>query len=166
MKKDVTYSMRMSRSVQEALKRAAQRDRRSVASLLDKIITDFLEHEGFSVRESSTQERRRFPRKRITLPSTTRLHDGLLDKSFPSVILDVSMGGALLTYPKGSEINFASTGDLPQFELCFDLPRSGDQISLGCKARRMADVGNEIQVGATFSEVSDGELQKLQAYLI
>jgi hypothetical protein len=156
----------MSRSVQEALKRAAQKDRRSVASLLDKIITDFLELEGFSIRESHDVERRKYPRRKITLPGTTRLHNGGQPRAFPSVILDVSMTGALVTYPKGSEINFASVGDLPQFELCFDLPRTGEQVCLNCKARRMADMGNEIQVGATFNETKESELQKLQAYLV
>jgi len=166
MKKDVTYSMRMSRSVQEALKRAAQKDRRSVASLLDKIITDFLEKEGFSLRESHEVERRRHPRKKITIPGTTRVRNGGVGKSIPSVILDVSMGGALVTYPKGSELNFASAGDLPQFELCFDVPRTGEQVCMNCKTRRMFDMGNEIQVGAAFSDIDEREFQKLQTYLL
>jgi predicted DNA-binding protein len=166
LKKDLTYSMRMSRRMQEALKMAAEQDRRSVASLLDKIISDYLEKEGFSIRQSFNEERRKFPRKRITLPGTTQLNTGSQAKILPSVILDVSMGGALVTYPKGSDLSFASIGEMPQFDLCFELPRSGEHVCLGCSARRISDVGNEIQVGVTFNNSSENDLQKLHDYLI
>ncbi|MBW1821727.1 MAG: hypothetical protein JRI92_08165, partial [Deltaproteobacteria bacterium] len=75
MKKDVVYSIRMSVLVRESLKRAAREDRRTVASLLDKIILDYLENErNLQLSETETdrrgfQDRRRFKRKKIALPA-------------------------------------------------------------------------------------------------
>ena len=162
MKKDAVYSMRMSSRVREALKKAAQKERRTVASLLDKVIIEYLSKEGHI---NLDDERRNFSRTRITLPAKSIVSEGNLKKSFPGVVLDLSMGGVLLTYPKGSDIPFSSIGKLPRFELCIEDPHSHEQLSLNCDTRHMRDTGNEIQVGASFIEPGKQELQKLAAYL-
>ncbi len=165
MKKDTIYSMRISRTTRDALKKTASRERRTVASLLDKIITDYLEKEGFSVREETNEERRRFPRKKITLPGITVLKSNEMTDPLPGVILDLSMGGVLLTYPKGSDLNITSVGELPVFELRFLLPSVGEQINFDCHARRISDTGNEIQIGAVFKDPEENVARKLKAYL-
>jgi len=82
MKKDVVYSIRMSILVRESLKRAAQQERRTVASLLDKIILDYLEDERyFQLSETESdrrgfQDRRGFKRKKIALPATLTIKVG------------------------------------------------------------------------------------------
>ena len=162
MKKDAVYSMRMSSRVREALKKAAQKERRTVASLLDKVIIEYLCKEGHI---NLDEERRNFSRTRITLPAKSVVSEGSLKKSFPGVVLDLSMGGVLLTYPKGSDIPFSSIGKLPRFELCIENPQSHEQLSLNCDTRHMRDTGSEIQVGASFVEPGKQELQKLAAYL-
>ena len=166
MKKDAVYSMRMSSRVRDALKTAANKERRTVASLLDKIITDYLAQEGFLRGPEFDAERRRFPRKKITVPAKTFLKIGSKDDPFPGVVLDISMGGVLVTYPKGSEIRFASTGELPHFEICLELPRLEEELCFDCNARHMRDTGNEIQVGAAFSSPKGQDLQRLNTYLM
>ena len=166
MKKDAVYSMRMSSRVRDALKTAAQRERRTVASLLDKIITDYLAQEGFLRGPEFGSERRRFARKKITVPAKTFLKIGSRDDPFPGVVLDISLGGVLVTYPKGSEIRFASTGELPNFEICLDLPRLEGELCFDCNARHMRDTGDEIQVGAAFSNPKGKDLQTLNTYLM
>lgn len=166
MKKDAVYTMRMSSRVREALKMAAKRERRTVASLLDKIITDYLAQEGYLRGPEFGTERRRFPRKKITVPARTFLKIGSKDEPFPGVVLDISMGGVLVTYPKGSEIRFSSTGELPHFEICLELPRLDEELCFDCNARHMRDTGNEIQVGAAFSNPKGDDLQRLNTYLM
>jgi hypothetical protein len=166
MKKDAVYSMRMSSRVRDALKKAAQKERRTVASLLDKIITDYLAQEGFLRGPEFDSERRRFPRKKITVPAKTYLRIGSKDDPFPGVVLDISMGGVLVTYPKGSEIKFASTGELPHFEICLELPRLEEELCFDCNARHMRDTGDEIQVGAAFRNPKGQDLQRLNTYLM
>lgn len=44
--KKATYSVVFTPGVKEALEKAAQKDRRSLSSLLEKIVIDYLEKEG------------------------------------------------------------------------------------------------------------------------
>ena len=76
MKKDAVYSMRMTRRVLEALKFAAKIECRTVASLLDKIVTDHLARNGLLSGPEFGTERRRFPRKKLTVPAKTYLIRG------------------------------------------------------------------------------------------
>ena len=163
MKKDAVYSMRMSSRVREALKKAAWKERRTVASLLDKIIIDYLSREGHVNMDA---ERRDSRRTRITLPARSIVGEGAQKKTFPGVVLDLSQGGVLMTYPKGSEIPFSSVGKLPRFELCIEDPHSHEQLNISCDTRHMRDTGNEIQVGASFIDPGEHELEKLSAYFV
>jgi predicted transcriptional regulator len=51
MRKDSTYTLRIDSRVKAALKAAARKDRRTVSSLLEKLIYDYLAREGFSLPE-------------------------------------------------------------------------------------------------------------------
>jgi hypothetical protein len=161
MKKDAVYSMRMSSRVREALKRAAQKERRTVASLLDKIIIEYLAQEGFV---NLGSERRTHHRSKITLPATSIISEGDQKKNYPGVVLDLSLGGVLLTYAKGSDIPFSSVGRLPRFELCLEDPQSHEPLKMLCDTRHMRDTGKEIQVGASFIEPEEQNIQRLAAY--
>ena len=166
MKKDAIYSMRMSSRVREALKKAAMIERRTVASLLDKIISDYLSREGILKGSEFGTERRRFPRKKITLAASTLMVRGSTRESFPGVVLDISMGGVLITYAKGSEVRFVSVGELPHFELCLELPLEDGELCFDCRARHMRDTGDEIQIGAAFSKPRGDYLQRLSSFLM
>jgi hypothetical protein len=166
VEKDAVYSMRISSKTRDALKRAARKERRTVASLLDKVIADFLQKEGFLVGPEPGGERRRFARKKITLPDRTILGTGPKAETFPGVLLDVSRGGVLVTYAKGSEIRFTSKGELPHFRVCLHVPQSRKELCFDCIARHMRDIGEEIQVGAQFSDPGERDLQRLATYLM
>jgi predicted DNA-binding protein len=166
IKKDSVYSIRMSSLVRDALKRAARKERRTVASLLDKIILDYLEKEGLILASDIGAERRRFQRKKISLPAVSLVRlDENTTAQLPCVILDISMGGVLLAYPKGGEIPVASMGELPRFEVSFRLPKSEEQLRFLCDARRMVDHSSEIHVGAMFSGFNEESKNQLQTYL-
>lgn len=111
-------------------------------------------------------ERRRFPRKKITLPARTIVGTGSKRETFPGVVLDLSQGGVLVTYPKGSEIKFTSKGELPRFKVCFRAPQGRKELCFHCIARHMRDAGEEIQVGAGFSDLQEKSLQKLAPLLM
>jgi hypothetical protein len=166
VQKDTVYSMRMSSKLREALRRAAKKERRTVASLLDKIITDFLQKEGFLSAPELGGERRRFVRKKITLPAKTILGTGTKKETSPGVILDLSRGGVLVTYVKGSEIKFTSKGELPRFRVCFHVPQARKELCFDCVARHMRDAGEAILVGASFSGPSKKSVEKLAPYLM
>lgn len=158
--------MRLHRKVREALNRAAQKECRTVASLLNKVIADYLEKEGYLVKPGFGEERRRFPRRKINLPVTTFPDRELKSEGFPGVVLDLSMGGLLLTYAKGTEIRFTSKGGLPRLRVCFHFPTAEKELSFDCVARHMRDMGSEIQVGASFDHPGKSDLLKLNSYLM
>jgi len=166
MKKDVIFSMRMNRDVRDILKKIAYKKRRTMSSLLDKIIVEYLEKEGFIDEHGTKVERRRHPRKKITLPARMALNGGSKAENFPSVILDLSKGGALLTYPKNSGLSIDLTEGLPQFSLSFELPMSRETVSFKCQARHMMDVGGEIHVGAAFKQQDLKDAERLSPYLM
>jgi hypothetical protein len=156
----------MNSKIREALGRAAKKERRTVASLLDKVITDFLQEEGVFLGSELGGERRRFHRKKVTLPATTILKNGSKSQTYPGVILNISRGGVLVTYGKGSDMQFTSKGELPHLRVCFSVPQSRKELCFDCVACHMRDTGEEIQVGASFIEPSEEKLQKLAPYLM
>ena len=165
MKKDKIYSLRMNSKVREALQRASNKERRSVASLLDKIIMDFLTQEGFLRDADFGAERRQFSRKKLTVPAETTFTEGQRQKAVSGVLLDISKGGALITYPKRSGFRFSSVGKLPDFGLELQIPGQADVLHFNCNAKHMRDTGDEIHVGASFRDAQDSQLEKLDEYL-
>jgi c-di-GMP-binding flagellar brake protein YcgR len=165
MKKDKIYSLRMNSKVRDALQRASNKEQRSVASLLHKIIMDFLTREGFLSDADYGVERRQFNRKKITVPTETTFAEGQTQKSVPGVVLDLSLGGALITYPKSSDVRFSSVGRLPDFGIEIQIPGESDALHFDCNAKHMRDTGDEIHVGASFSDPQEDQLQKLDEYL-
>lgn len=164
--KDVVYTMRMNRRVRDALRAAAERDRRSVASLLDKILTEYLVREGFLKGRDFNADRRRSPRKKVTVPTRTYLKDGDTTTFVPGVVLDISKGGALITYHKGSEVKFTFEGDVSRFRVCFELPRASQELCFDCVPRHIRDSGQGIQVGAHFTSPNEKDLETLSKYLM
>jgi hypothetical protein len=156
----------MSTVVREALKRVAQKELRTVASLLDKIILTFLEEEQYVLPHETGSDRRDFERSRIILPANTRVRFNGDQELFPCVITDIAMKGVFITYPKGSKIREYFMQDLDYFNLSFKLPQSGEELNFDCDMRRMVEVDGEVQVGAKLSEPNDVSLEKLQSYLM
>ena len=137
-----------------------------MASLLDKIITDYLSQEGYLSDVDFGAERRRFQRKKLTMPTETILKEGAEQKSVPGVLLDLSMGGALITYPKRSAFRFSSVGKLPDFGLNLKVPGKEDVLRFDCNTRHMRDTGDEIHIGASFSDPEQDQLQKLDDHFL
>lgn len=151
---------------------AAQKERRTVASLLDKIIADYLESAGLLKESTGGEDRRRFEdrrqfaRKKIRLPATTYFREASEVNSAPSVVLDISEGGILVTHAKGVDLGFSAIGKLPAFEVRLETPLKDGKLLLKCDARHMRDTGSEIQIGAAFTDLSQKDLVKLGEYLM
>lgn len=165
MKKDIVYSIRMNVLVRDALKRAAIKERRTVASLLDKIILDYLEGERYLFPFDTESERRKYQRRKIILPAESIIKSDLTTETFPCVITDIAIGGLLISYPKGSRVKSIFMNDLQRFILAFKLPQTGDIIEIQCHVRRLIEESGEFQVGALYKDVDRKALKKLKEYL-
>ena len=164
MKKEVIYSLRMSKAIRDALKAAAKRESRSIASLLDRIIKDYLEKNGFMSDSSAIKEQRWFTRKVIFEPANIFFKTESEIQKKTIVILNISLGGVLIGYPKTSEIDL-SLKDKPNFELCFEPSDQSKQLCFDCEVNRQVDSDYAVQVGAHFVNTQEEDLQSLKAYL-
>ncbi len=164
MKKEVIYSLRMDRTLRDALKKAAKKESRTVASLLEKIIKDYLAKEGFLTRADSTGDQRWFTRREIYTPAHIFFEKNSEIKKITIVIINISMGGVLIAYPKSTETYF-SAEDFPKFELCLEPEAKEKPLCFNCEANRMVDSGYGVQVGANFIDTDEGALQMLKNYI-
>ena len=166
MKKNVIYSMRISRRIKDLLKKAADRERRTVASLLDKIIIDYLQREGYLHWQDLRQEQRSVERRKIMLPAIAMQDIAGEAGNYACLVHDISTGGVLLGFPKGSSFNISSRGELPRFQLALTIPDALESVQFDCAARHMRDTGEEIQMGCMFEPYPLQEQQTLHKYLV
>jgi hypothetical protein len=165
MKKDIVYSIRMTGAVRDALNRAAKKERRSVASLLDKLITEYLEEQRYILPHEVDDDRRAHLRRKITLPALTIVEKGAERSSFPCVITDIAMGGVNITYPKGSKIKTFLLRGQEEFTLLFKIPGNGAEIVFQCDSRRFVEEEREIHVGAMITNPNPDDFNTLGIYL-
>jgi predicted DNA-binding protein len=166
MKRDHTYSMRMSKRMREALQDVAREKRCSVAALIEEIISGYLAREEPSDGLSFAGERRGDPRRKITLPCRANSLRGSKVKEFPSVILNISETGALITFPKGSQVFDLTLNELSSFNICFEVPSTNECVRFECLTRHIRDAGAEIHLGATFKEAGKSGMPKVTEYLM
>ena len=164
MKKEVIYSMRMSKAIRDALKEAAKKEGRSIASLLDRILKDYLKKNGFISDSVSIKEQRWFTRKEIFEPANIYLKAPSDIEKKTIVILNISLGGVLIGFPKTSEIDLSLKED-PKFELCLELSNLSKPLCFDCEANRQVDSDYAVQIGAHFVNTNEEDLQTLKAYL-
>ena len=164
MRKEVIYSLRMSKELRGALKKAAKEESRTVASLLDKIIKDYLAQKGLLGHLDGIKDQRWFTRKEIYKPATIRIDEKSRPKDVEIVVINISLGGVLIGYPKKTEVSF-SPEQVPRFELCMDLTEEKQSIRFNCEASRMTDSGYGVQVAANFIDADPHNLRLLRSYL-
>ena len=164
MRKEVIYSLRMSRELRDALKKAAKDESRTVASLLDKIIKDYLAQKGLLSQLDGVKDQRWFTRKEIYQPATMFVDEKKQPKQVEIVVINISLGGVLIGYPKKSNVSFSSD-KTPRFELCLDLTEEKEPIRFQCEASRMTDSGYGVQVAANFIDADPSDLHMLRSYL-
>ena len=164
MKKEVIYSLRMSKATRDSLKAAAAKESRSVASLLDRIIKDYLENSGFPSGPGSRKEQRWFTRKEIYTPAGIYFKGASEAKKDIIVILNISLAGVLIAYPKSSGIAI-SVEKLSKFKISIEMAAKADALCFDCEANRMVDSDHAVQVGARFVNATDAALQTLKANL-
>lgn len=164
MKKEVIYSLRMSRELRDALKKAAKNESRTVASLLDKIIQDYLSQKGLLTQIDGIKDQRWFTRKEIYTPATIFVGEKSQPKKVEIVVINISLGGVLIGYPKHTAVAFSSERT-PRFELCMDLSEEKQPLCFRCHASRMTDSGYGVQVAANFVDADPKDLHQLRSYL-
>ena len=145
---------------------AAQKDRRTMASLIEKIFHDYLEKEGLLTKPAFNTETRKHYRKGVMLPVKTMCMENDEECIFSGVVVNMSRGGTMVLFPKGFGIPFESGDEHPRFELCVESPKSGEDIWFDCETRHRTLHDDQIQMGAAFVNPKKESLQTLNHLLV
>jgi len=163
MKKPITICFRTSEELRGALERAAGEGRRSLSSMIELVLTEYLKrNRDFSDR--GQVERRRYPRKQVTLPAYVEVSKGSVTQH-GAVILDLSLGGMRLSVPKECVSKIYEKGEKSHFETSFTLPSENKPVRLVCKPERVVPSNGNVYVGASFVDADFTAYQRLQQYL-
>lgn len=162
MKKEITICFRTSDQLRSALEEVARKDRRSLSSAIELILTDYVSKSSLFPQQ---HERRRHTRKVVSLQA--RVKSGArAGRQHEAVILDISLSGLRLTLPKECMPEIYAGADAPQFEASFALPEEERALRFLCKPERVVPINGSIHVGASFVDSEFVDYQQLQQYLI
>ncbi len=145
---------------------AAEKDRRTMASLIEKIFHDYLEREGLLTKPDFNTETRKHVRKGTMLPVKTLCMENKGECIFSGVVVNVSSGGAMVLFPTGFGVPFESADEHTPFELCIESPKSGEDVWFDCKIRHLAINDNQIQLGAAFVNPKQDVMEMVNHFLV
>jgi len=163
MKKNISICFRTSSAIRNDLKKIARDERKSVSNVIESVIYQHLktaqELNGIG------QERRRYQRKKVSLPAFI-MSTNCPEKEFePGTVLDISMGGIRFSVPKGTKLDVQAEGNDSEFSVIFILPNESRPVKVKCRTMQACDDMDTFQVGAVLLDADFNSYQALHNYL-
>ncbi len=164
MRKERIYSLRLTSGMRKALGVAARRDRRSVASLIEKIVADYLAKEGIGWEEDPKHhERREHPRKDVSLPARLIIQGSQeIQEETEALVENMSLGGAYVSYTNGQSLPWKLESEI---HLIVRVPASASRLELTCRAIRVLRDEQRVGVGLQYQKLVNGDLDLIGRYL-
>jgi hypothetical protein len=162
MKKDNIICFRVSKDLQDSLKRVAQEDQRSLSSIIEFILTRYLKERKVFL--DVKNEKRQYPRKTLSIPAI--INKQSLKEVIVGAITEISLGGVKVLIPRDSNNEIISDSQDTMFEIVFTLPAVNVPIKLACESKRVVDSPDNIHIGAAFVDTNFQSYRALQAYLM
>ena len=164
MERDSTICFQTTSEISLALEKIAREDCQSVSSVIESIIFHYLkDNKEF---KGVYQSRRRLERKKVCLQAFLGDPDWQRREFERGTILDISFGGIRISVPKGTKIEIQSAGDPKEIRVIFSLEECPWPINLKCHLRRVSELEEEVQFGATVTDHDFYTFSTLQKYLI
>ena len=154
--RDTVICFRTSDELRKALEKVSFADRRSLSSVIENILYDYVERKQ-PVRVG--EEKRRYPRKRVSAPALVTSIDGTVHAG---MVNDLSLGGINFSVPNNFQ---QEEGDDSKISLVFTLPQSEKPLSMQCAARHVRTNG-QMNIGASLVDTDFQSYRTLQNYLI
>jgi hypothetical protein len=162
MKKDSLICFRASKDLHESLDRVAKEDRRSLSSMIEMALINYLKaRKAFKGVE---KEKRRYPRKTLSVPAVINQREQ--GQMGIGAITEISLGGVKVLIPKDFNHQIPIDSQGSRFEIVFNLPTENKPISLSCESTRVVDAEDSIHVGAFFVDADFKSYKVLQTYLM
>ena len=142
--KDALICLRISNDLRSSLRRISELDRRSLSSTIENILYTYTEQRRL---QDLAEEKRRYPRKTISVPALVRCPDGAVHAG---MVRDISLGGICVAAPRDFP---CQAGEDFRISLVFTLPKSETPLAVQCIPRHVRP-GKQVHVGASF--IDDG----------
>jgi hypothetical protein len=114
--------------------------------------------------QARTGNKRKYPRHGISVPAAINLN-GREIGSDELRMVDISLGGALLTLPKGHDLLKNLVSESASFDLTLTLPEEEEPILFTSKTSRIRKDNDVVQIGISFDEYSYYDFIKLYNFL-
>jgi hypothetical protein len=164
MKKDRLICFRVSRDVRETLAKIAQKEKRSLSSIIDIALNSYIKERKLFT--GIKNERRQYPRKGILAPALIKQSDSGETKLETGSITDISLSGLRILIPKEAKCGISTDPQAAKFEIIFTLPTENRPIYVTCESCRIVDSDENIHVGASFVDANFHSYKALQTYLM
>ncbi len=156
MTRDTVICFRTSDELRKALEKISQADRRSLSSVIENILYDYVGHRG---PKGLRGEKRRHSRKKISAPALVTDAAGTVHAG---MVNDVSLGGLHVSVPDGFPCEMRED---EKVSIVFTLPASGRPLSMQCMPRHVR-VNGQTNIGASFIDTDFQSYQALQNFLM
>jgi hypothetical protein len=164
MKKETTICFQTSSEVRSSLEKIAERESQSVSSVVESIICHYLKNDKST--EGIFQNRRRFERKKTTIPAYIGDIRWQRDDFVAGTILDISLGGIKMSIPKGTKVDIRNVRETEELSIVFRIPSCYWPISVKISPQSVSESAEEIQVGASLINPDFQAYSALQKYLM
>jgi hypothetical protein len=163
MKKDYLICFRTSEELRIAIEHYAASQRRSLSSSIETILYDYLKSQNMIL--EGKKERRRNPRKQVSIPAYISIPDTSKQNLQPGIIVDISAGGIRVSIPKGNDFEIVEDDSSLTFDLHFVLPNEKTPVNFKCNACTINGDEVETKISACFIDSDFRSYQKLNNYL-
>ena len=164
MKKDNTICFQTSSEIKSSLEKIAEKERQSVSSVVESIIYHYLKNN--KAVEGIFQNRRRFERKKVSIPAYIGYTRWQSDDFVAGTILEISLGGIKMSIPKGTEMEIQNVSKTDEISVIFRIPSCHWPISVKINPRGVYESAEEVQFGASLINPNFQAYSALQKYLM
>lgn len=164
MARSVTICFRTSENLRSELEKIAAEDRRTLSSTIENILYDHLEK-----RKSATsykEEKRRFPRKNVSVPVLISRPGEPLQEPRVGMLIDVSLGGLRISVPGGLPLELQADGESSRLSIVFTLPHIKKALTVLAVPRHVFKYEDETGIGTSFVDADLATYQTLRSYLM
>lgn len=164
MSKNITICFRTSEDLRNELEIIAKEERRSVSSIIETILHKFIEDRTEDKRVKA--EKRRYPRKTLTVPALVRELGSDDQTAQAGIVLDISLGGLQISIPNDYQYDIREDRETSRISIVFTLPDSKRPLTMQCIPKRVHPADSQTIVGLSFIDTDFASQQTLQNYLV
>jgi hypothetical protein len=162
--KNITICFRTSEDLRKSLEVIATEERRSISSTIENILYQFIENK--TEYQSIKDDKRRFPRKSVTMPALIN-EIGAADKTLQAgIVLDLSLGGLQISIPGGYQYEMQEDKENSRISIVFTLPEHNRPVMMECVPKHVYPSEQQTIIGATIADTDFQSYRALQNYLV